>query len=669
MANLSLNHMMLASQEKIPCSVGILTFNSGRTLKRALDSVKDFAEIIICDGGSTDETLSIAKEFGCKIIFQSSEFKNFDNTIKDFSGVRNQCLTVATLDWFLYIDSDEAVSSGLAAEIQEIIANQKNYFLVYQVPSRLVIDGRLIKHSSSYPGYQHRFFNKKSGAIFVKSIHERIDFDKKQILVGTLKSPWLIIWDKEEIKEYFAHSEKSIQMEVVRNREQNLYQFLLWAVVNNLLTAAKLFLKAIKNYLFYGFSKSMPVRIELARINYHFKLLTALTKDRFKIKKRSIMKLIYLANARIPTEKAHGIQIMQMCQSFALAKIGGEIEVELVVPRRRNKIKEDPFDYYKVKQIFKIIRLPCLDLLFLEKYLGRIVLPIQSFTFYLSSFFYLIGKQFDLIYTRDEGAIFFLPWKNKMIWEAHNLTMNFKFLKRFIKKVCYVVSITSTLKQRLVENGMNENKIIVAPDGVDLEKFDINVSKEEARAKLGLPQNRKIVLYAGHLYEWKGVRILVEASKYLPSNVEIVLVGGTKEDVTNFQFQINFQNIKLVGHRLHSEIPYWLKAADVLVLPNSAKEQISSEYTSPLKLFEYMSAGRPIVASRLPSLEEVLQDRESAILFTPDDPQDLAEKIRVAIADTVLSEKTSQFALAKVSEFSWNKRARKILSFCIDFLA
>lgn len=269
------------NQEKIECSVCILTFNSARTIRAALESIKKFKEIVICDGESSDGTLEIAKEYDAKIVFQDSKYKNFDNTIKEYSGVRNQCLEAATCEWFLYIDSDEAVSKELVEEIKSVIENKKNNFLVYNVPVKLIIDGRLIKYSSSYPGFQYRFFNKKIGAKFVKSIHERIEFDKSKYRVGTLTSPWYILWDQEEIKEYFEHSRKSIEMEVARSRDQDFLNFLLWSIGNNLITAAKIFLKAFKNYLFYGFSENMPIQIEAARVLYHFNLTLALIRDRF----------------------------------------------------------------------------------------------------------------------------------------------------------------------------------------------------------------------------------------------------------------------------------------------------------------------------------------------------------------------------------------------------
>lgn len=381
------------------------------------------------------------------------------------------------------------------------------------------------------------------------------------------------------------------------------------------------------------------------------------------------MKLFYVANVRLPTEKAHGIQIMQMCKGFSLSDVKN-IDVELVVPRRLNKIKQNPFDYFGIEKCFKITYLPCLDFLPWAKFLGQLSLSIQTVTFFISAFFYLLNKKFDIIYTRDEISLLFLPWRKKIIWETHNFSKIAGLLKKRVRKILAVVSLTSLLKKRLVEAGIPSDKILVAPDGVDLKLFSIDISQKEAREKTKLPLNKNIILYSGHFYKWKGVETLLLSAEFLPPNTEIILVGGSADEIKNLQLpKFNFFKVKFIGQRPHAEIPYWLKAADVLVLPNSGKEQISREFTSPLKLFEYMAAARPIVASRLPSVEEILQDQENAILFTPDDSQDLAEKIKSTLADTVLSEKISQAALAKVSDFSWDKRANKILSFYLDSLA
>jgi glycosyltransferase involved in cell wall biosynthesis len=225
------------------------------------------------------------------------------------------------------------------------------------------------------------------------------------------------------------------------------------------------------------------------------------------------------------------------------------------------------------------------------------------------------------------------------------------------------VSITQKLKDLFQEQGIASDRILVAADGVDLERFNVRETQEECRNKLGLPIDKKIVLYTGHLYDWKGTQVLAQASDLLPA--EIYFVGGTKEDVQDFKVKDPNLKIKIIGHRPYSEIPCWLRAADVLVLPNSGKEEISKHWTSPLKLFEYMAASKPIVASDLPSIREIL-NKDNAILVAPDNPEALAEGINKALTDKGLSARISVLAYEGVKNYTWQKRAEKVLKFILE---
>ena len=366
------------------------------------------------------------------------------------------------------------------------------------------------------------------------------------------------------------------------------------------------------------------------------------------------MRIIYIAGVRIPTERAHGIHIMKMCEAFAL--LGHE--VELAVPKRFNKIKKDPFDYYCVKRNFKLIKLPCLDLIPLDKYIGVMGLHIMEASFLFSLFFYLLDKKIDLLYIRDKLLLPLVFFKKNSIFEAHTFPKNPLFYAPFIKRVKRVVVITKKLKEQFGA------KALVAPDGVDINKFKIQSPKSKIREKLGLPQDKKIVLYAGHLYVWKGVDTLLEAarnSQFTIPNLQFVFIGGTKEDIESFKVKAEgLKNVLIVGYKPHSEIPFWLRAADVLVLPNSGKEEISRHWTSPLKMFEYMASGAPIVASDLPSIREVLNS-ENAILVESDNPEALARGIVKALEDKSLSDRISERALSDVRQYTWLKRAEKIL--------
>ena len=158
------------------------------------------------------------------------------------------------------------------------------------------------------------------------------------------------------------------------------------------------------------------------------------------------MKIIYIANARIPTEKAHGIQIMKMCESFALGN-----DLELILPRRLNKVKAEPFSYYGMAKTFKITKLPCIDLIPFSRHLGNLGLWVESLTFFFPTFFYVIFKKADLIYTRNKFILSLALFRRNFIYEAHTFPNNYFLYSFFLKKTKGIVTITQNLKNLFLE--------------------------------------------------------------------------------------------------------------------------------------------------------------------------------------------------------------------------
>lgn len=370
------------------------------------------------------------------------------------------------------------------------------------------------------------------------------------------------------------------------------------------------------------------------------------------------MNIIYIANIRLPTEKAHGIQVMQMCRAFAVAGHA----VELVVPRRLNYLQRDPFAYYGIDKNFKVTKIPTIDLVGF----GQIGFMIETLSFALFGFALLVvkrltGKKFT-VYSRDEWCLLFFGLF-PFFWEPH--TAKNSYAARYaVKNAKGVVTISEGLRKHFEKStGISKDKLLVARDGFDPHEFENLLTAEDARKKLGVPLDKKIVLYTGHFYKWKGVDTLIESMKYLGSDILLYVVGGAPEDMRRYQALAEGNSqIHLVGHRPHQEIPLWLSLADVLAIPNSSKEDISRLYTSPLKLFEYMASGRPIVASNLQSLREVLHE-ESAYFVEPDNAQNLAHGIKRALEDPIRAEGRARRAQNDVREYTWEKRAQKIFQF------
>lgn len=369
-----------------------------------------------------------------------------------------------------------------------------------------------------------------------------------------------------------------------------------------------------------------------------------------------VKKIFYIATVRLPTEKAHGLQIVQTCAAF---KQNG-VEVELVIPKRQNAISATPFAYYGLPANFTVTTLPSLDLVNIPK----IGFWLTSRLFFSKIKNYLKNTK-EVLYTRDHLIAAQLANKGyRYFFEIHSLPneLNAAWQKAVVGARGIVV-ISQGLKNELVKRNVFESKILVAHDAVDVSAYKtLDVSKKTWRETLNIPLDKKIILYTGHLYEWKGAATLAEAAKLLP-NVDFYFVGGTANDNNNFRnTYIRFPNICVIPFQPHEKMPVWQSAADVLVLPNSGKEKISSYYTSPLKLFEYMASGRPIIASNLPSIKEVLTD-DTATFFNPDNATSLAEAITWVLSNTENAQIKAAKARENVKQYNWNARAKKIIDF------
>ena len=342
---------------------------------------------------------------------------------------------------------------------------------------------------------------------------------------------------------------------------------------------------------------------------------------------------------------------MNMCGAFA----DEGIEVLLLVPWRENLLKEEPFDFYGVKHNFAVKKVPAIDLYPFRFIPEKISAFLHLFSFLISARVYLWFCRYDVFYTRERYATLFF---RNFVYEVH---MPEQMRIRGFKPKKFVV-LTNYIKNKLKESGIQEKDILVAPDAVKLEMFP-KISKEMARKKLGFPANRPIALYWGNFKKWKGVDTLAEAVPFLESML-VVMVGGTKEsDIARIREKVKgYTNAVVEGFKLQKELPWYLAVADVLVLPNSAKDENSRLYTSPLKLFEYMAAERPIVASDLPSLREVLNNK-NATFFKPDSTESLSKTILVLLTHPELQTKLARQARVDVEEYTWAKRARSVLNF------
>lgn len=253
---------MEKENKKIKITIGILTWNSENTIRRALSSVKDATDILISDAGSTDKTLEIAKEYGARVISQTNPGK----PIEDFSIERNRLLENAKEDWFFYLDADEYISDEFRNFLLDLTNNPNPKSLSYFVRYHLVSpDGKIIYRSWS-PQYQIRLVNKKAGARFIRPSHERLAFDRSKFPPGKTEASWLVPLDIQlDFPVYREKVLKRFRNLAGKNNSKNIFIFLK-KVFELLLNLLKQTIKMFLIRLRFGTKEVVPFKYDVYRL-------------------------------------------------------------------------------------------------------------------------------------------------------------------------------------------------------------------------------------------------------------------------------------------------------------------------------------------------------------------------------------------------------------------
>lgn len=386
------------------------------------------------------------------------------------------------------------------------------------------------------------------------------------------------------------------------------------------------------------------------------------------------MRILYFADIRFPLERANGIQTMETCH--ALGERGHE--VRLIVRPDTQSPPRDPFAYYG---------LPHGNRVTIER--APVVGPRAARRLgYLS---FALGRSLgqtrvDVLMTRDLGTASMLTavplsMRAPLVYESHGYAPDVAAalpqmltnarapgsgrLNRLAKREAAVwrradgyVTITTGLRHALEARFGMRPRMAVVPDGVRL--------PPARRFEFPSPAAETIVGYAGHLYPWKGVDVLLEALARA-GGASALIIGGHEAEGDRARLEALAarlgvtRRVTFTGHVEPSRVSALLQRATILALPNPVSA-LSTHFTSPLKLFEYMAAGRAIVASDLPAIREVLQHERNALLVRPGDPAAMARSIDRLAADRDLAMGLARQAFDDAADYTWERRAARLES-------
>ena len=230
------------------------------------------------------------------------------------------------------------------------------------------------------------------------------------------------------------------------------------------------------------------------------------------------------------------------------------------------------------------------------------------------------------------------------------------------------IFVVSEVERRNLEvRGVEPQKIIVNPNGVDVERFRPGVSGVEARRELGIRDDEVVAGFVGTFGPWHGVEKLAAAIKLIPANlgVRFLLVGSGSlhaEVEKQLAREVSERRVVFTGAVGHERVPRLLDACDILVAPHVPLADGSEFFGSPTKIFEYMAMGKGIVASRLGQIGDVLVDRETALLVEPGNVEELMRAMVELVEDDGLRGRLGEKAREVAErEHTWGHNARRVI--------
>ena len=372
------------------------------------------------------------------------------------------------------------------------------------------------------------------------------------------------------------------------------------------------------------------------------------------------MKIGAIAPSHVPSNTANSIQVMKVCQ--ALVQLGHA--VKLWVPGQTATPWEQLSGYYGVATQFEISWLP------LQPKLKRYDLALSGVN-------RAAGWQADLVYTwMPQVAVYGQVRGLPVVLEVHDRPtgkLGPWLLQRTVKmrgrkRLAVITRALVRVLEQEFDLSIPPENVVIAPDGVDLERYDNLPDAPAARATIGLPLEQLTAVYTGHLYAGRGVELLLGLAQAFPQ-VHFLLVGGNSQSVENCRKQTalaGLTNVTFTGFMENQRLALYQAAGDILLMPYGRMIAGSSggntaDICSPMKMFEYMAAGRAILSSDLPVLREVLNETNAAFCVA-DELSSWKTGLQALLNDPARRQSIGAQAKMDAQGYSWKSRAEATLA-------
>ncbi len=360
------------------------------------------------------------------------------------------------------------------------------------------------------------------------------------------------------------------------------------------------------------------------------------------------MRIAVVAPLAAGSSFAHAINSVKMAEGFA--RLGHDVEIVCRTSEEGSVAPELLRDQYGLRSAVRWLQLP------------YDVGDQRAFT--LRAVVRVLRTGADFVYARHYRApLWTSRFRVPTVVETHahpdNRARAYLRMMRGTRHRSFraVVTISRVLADHYVGLGVPPEKLLVLPDAVDVELF----RRPDVLPRSPLRGEGPHVVYAGHLYDYKGIPTVLEAARKMPQ-VQFHFVGGWPDDVARQQSRaaaLGLENVEFYGLVSHGEVPPFLWHADLLLLPPS-QHHPSARWTSPLKLGEYLASETPVLVTDIPALRAWVTD-EQVWWVPPDDAQRLAEGITEVLGEKDASRRRVQAARELAERFSYRERARRVL--------